>query len=104
MDNKIDYQLGKDCFEKFLHELKDSGNDLSKEALDKTIHDGIEASSKVCAGITGVMVKHHVPYDIVNASSEALLDMIAIMKVATEATLIREMLYGKGDASDRPKS
>lgn len=104
MDNKIDYQLGKDCFEKFLHKLEDNGNDLSKEGLDETIHSATNLAATVCAAITGTMVKYHVPFDSVKDASDALLDAFGAMKIGTEATLIKEMLYGKDDASDGLKS
>lgn len=99
MQNKIDYQLGKDCFEKFLHELEDDGNDLSKSGLDKLVQHSTITVSAICSSVVETMVKYHVPYDTVKNTKKALLDMSTVIKIASEVVLVKKMLYGKGDTS-----
>ena len=100
MCNKVDYQLGKDMFERYLHDVEKTIS-LDKDSLEESINEGADVMSEALSTIMEILIKYKVPISEINAIYQIITDvMLEDSRKLTLINFIKIMLYGEGGASD----
>lgn len=92
----IDYNLGKECFEKHLKDMESKGINLELESLEKMVEERISLSASILYAIDE-LIKDKLKPKEVEFIVNAFEDNIDITRQATQLYFIKAMLYGKDD-------